>query len=186
MDPGELVRWAETEASALLSDMGDRWRHVQAVAARALIAGQALEAEEDRTALLAAAWLHDVGYAPSVAVTGFHPLDGARYVRQLGQERVAGLVAHHSAANVEAVLRGLSDELAEFPDEASTTTAALAYCDMLTGPTGEAVSLEERIADVEGRYGASHVVPRSLREARPALTRSIDLIESKLRQLDLA
>jgi hypothetical protein len=186
VDPNELVRWAEATASALLSDMGDRWRHVQAVAARAQTAGQALDTEEDRVALLAAAWLHDVGYAPSVADTGFHPLDGARHVRRLGQERLAGLVAHHSAANVEAVLRGLSDELAEFPDEASTTTAALAYCDMLTGPTGEAVSLDERIADVQGRYGAGHVVPRSLREARPALVRSIELIEGELRQLDLA
>jgi hypothetical protein len=166
--------------------MGDRWRHVQAVAARAQTAGQALDTEEDRVALLAAVWLHDVGYAPSVADTGFHPLDGARHIRRLGQERLARLVAHHSAANVEAALRGLSDELAEFPDEASTTTAGLAYCDMLTGPTGEAVSLDERIADVQGRYGAGHVVPRSLREARPALVRSIELIEGKLRQLDLA
>ena len=57
---------------------------------------------------------------------------------------------------------------------------------MLTGPTGEAVSLDERIANVERRYGSGHVVPRSLREARPALMRSIDLIEGKLRQLDLA
>jgi hypothetical protein len=29
-------------------------------------------------------------------------------------------------------------------------------------------------------------VPRSLRQARPILTRSIDVIEGKLRQLDLA
>jgi hypothetical protein len=84
-------------------------------------------------------------------VTGFHPLDGARYVRRLGQKRIAGLVAHHSGANVQAALRGLSAELAEFPDEASETTAALAYCDMLTGPVGEPVSLDERIADVERR-----------------------------------
>ena len=104
VDLGELVRWAEANASAQLSDMGDRWKHVQAVAARAQTAGQALDTEEDRAALLAAAWLHDVGYAPGVAATGFHPLDGARHVRRLGQERVAGLVAHHSAANAEAAL----------------------------------------------------------------------------------
>lgn len=56
--------------------------------------------EADRPALIAAAWLHDVGYAPSLAVTGFHPLHGARYVRALGHERIAGLVAHHSGAHV--------------------------------------------------------------------------------------
>jgi hypothetical protein len=57
---------------------------------------------------------------------------------------------------------------------------------MLTGPAGEPVSLEERIADVERRYGADHVVPRSLRLAQPELARSIERIESKLRQLDRA
>ena len=66
------MRWAEGEASAQLSGMGDRWRHVQAVAARAYEAGQVLD-EDDRTALIGAAWLHDVGYAPSLAITGFHP-----------------------------------------------------------------------------------------------------------------
>jgi hypothetical protein len=179
VDPNELVRWAEATASALLSDMGGRWRHVQGVAARAEEVREVLD-EEDRAALIAAAWLHDVGYAPSIAATGFHPLDGARYVRKLGQERIAGLVAHHSAANVEAELRGLSAELAEFPDEASTTTAALTYCDMHTGPTGNPVSLRKRIAGVKRRYGADHVVSRSMMRARPELARMIDLVEDKL------
>jgi hypothetical protein len=185
VDPDELERWAEAEASRLLSDMGNRWRHVQAVAARAHEAGRVL-AEDDRVALIAAAWLHDVGYAPRLAITGFHPLDGARHVRALGQKRIAGLVGHHSGAHVEAELRGLTAELAEFPDQRSDTSAALTYCDMLTGPTGEPVSLEERIADVEHRYGVGHVVPRSLRLAQPELARSIDHIEGKLRQFDRA
>jgi hypothetical protein len=186
VDPDELVRWAEAEASAQLSGRDDRWRHVQAVADEARKVARILDDEDDQATLVAAAWLHDVGYAPTLAVTGFHALDGGRYVRTLGQERLAGLVAHHSAAHVEAELRGLSAELAEFPDERSDTTAALSYCDMLTGPTGEPVSLEDRIADVERRYGAGHVVPRSLRTAGPELARSVDLIEGKLRQLDLA
>jgi hypothetical protein len=185
VDTSELTRWAEAQASALLSGMGDRWRHVQAVASRACEIKHVLGAD-DQAALVAAAWLHDVGYAPGLAATGFHPLDGARYVRTLGRERIAGLVAHHAGARVEAELRGLSMELAAFPDERSNVSAALTYCDMLTGPTGEAVSLDERIADVERRYGAGHVVPRSLRKARAEMARSLDLIEGKLRQLDRA
>jgi hypothetical protein len=31
--------------------------------------------------LRAAAMLHDIGYTPSLATTGFHPFDGARYLR---------------------------------------------------------------------------------------------------------
>jgi hypothetical protein len=30
----------------------------------------------DRPVLIAAAWLHDIGYAPGLPETGFHPLDG--------------------------------------------------------------------------------------------------------------
>jgi hypothetical protein len=186
VDSSELVRWAEEHATALLSRMGDRWLHVQAVASQARQVARILNDEDDQAALIAAAWQHDIGYASSLATTGFHPLDGARHLRMLGHERIAGLVAHHSAASVEAELRGLSAELAEFPDERSETTAALAYCDMLTGPTGGAVSLEERIADVERRYGPDDVVPRSLRLAQPALASSLGLIKNKLRQGDRA
>ena len=66
MDTSELTRWAEAKASALLSGMGDRWRHVQAVASRACEVKHVLGAD-DQAALVAAAWLHDVGYAPGLA-----------------------------------------------------------------------------------------------------------------------
>ena len=71
---------------------------------------------DDRALLVAAAYLHDIGYAPELEDTGFHPLDGARWLRAHGHERLAGLVAHHSGA-VRGGARGLADALAEFPDE---------------------------------------------------------------------
>jgi hypothetical protein len=52
----------------------------------------------DRDVLLAAAYLHDLGYAPSLVRTGLHPLDGSRHLRARGHERLAGLVAYHSGA----------------------------------------------------------------------------------------
>jgi HD superfamily phosphodiesterase len=67
---------------------------------------------EDGDALVAAAFLHDVGYAPSLNWLGFHPVDGARFLRGLGRERLACLVAHHSGARFEAEERGLVDKLA--------------------------------------------------------------------------
>jgi hypothetical protein len=39
----------------------------------------------DTDLLEAAAWLHDIGYAPGLAVTGLHALDGARYLRDAQQ-----------------------------------------------------------------------------------------------------
>ena len=56
--------------------------------------------------LVAAAWLHDIGYAPTLAATVFHPLDGARHLRALGHERLARLVAYHSSARWEAEALG--------------------------------------------------------------------------------
>jgi putative nucleotidyltransferase with HDIG domain len=56
-----------------------RWAHVQGVAARAHSLAPVLGADADL--LEAAAWLHDIGYAPGLADTGLHALDGARYLR---------------------------------------------------------------------------------------------------------
>lgn len=39
---------------------------------------------DDRSILIAAAWLHDIGYAPGIQETGFHPLDGGLYLRRAG------------------------------------------------------------------------------------------------------
>ena len=48
---------------------------------------------------MCAAWIHDIGYAPEVAASGFHPLDGARFLAAAGvSQRLADLVAHHSCA----------------------------------------------------------------------------------------
>jgi HD domain len=148
----KLEGWAADYAAELLAPMGDRWAHVQGVVRQAHRAAAILPPEEQEV-LVAAAYLHDLGYAPSLAVTGLHALDGARHLRAIGHERLAGLVAYHSGARGEAELRGLTAELADFGDEASATSMALTYCDMTIGAGGEVVTLAERVADVERRYG---------------------------------
>ncbi|MFG3588426.1 HD domain-containing protein [Streptomyces sp. NPDC047990] len=50
-------------AESLLPPLGNRWLHTQAVAARAREVS-AVVPEEERDLLVAAAWLHDLGYAP--------------------------------------------------------------------------------------------------------------------------
>ena len=67
----------------------------------------------DADLLEAAAWLHDIGYAPRLAATGLHQLDGARYLRdtQHADAMLCRLVAHHSCAIIEAGERGLADVL---------------------------------------------------------------------------
>src|SRR5712691_4219171 len=86
-----LIEWATELATSLLPPLGNRWLHVQGVVERARFVGQILNAH-DRADLLAAAYLHDIGYAPSLKKRGFHPLDGACYIRSCGYERIACLV----------------------------------------------------------------------------------------------
>lgn len=95
----ELTEWAYPLAESLLAEpLPRRWRHCLGVAERARTI--ALVLGEDAELLEAAAVLHDIGYAPDLAKTGFHPLDGARYLRDVANadERVVQLVAHHSCA----------------------------------------------------------------------------------------
>lgn len=80
-----------------------------APARRSALKGAALSANR---AVVCAAWLHDVGYAESVSVTGFHPLDGGRLLQSLGAPmEIVCLVAYHSGAEFEAEQRGLADDL---------------------------------------------------------------------------
>lgn len=100
-------------AAEFLDGLGHRWAHVQTVGSLADL----LTVEVGLPPAIAeAAWLHDLGYAPALSVTGFHPLDGARYLQRVGAPiEVVALVAHHTGAMFEAVERGLSDELAAMP-----------------------------------------------------------------------
>ena len=177
----ELSGWAESHARELLSPLGRRWRHAQAVAetGRKLASGLS---PEDADVLIAAAYLHDIGYAKELVITGFHPIDGARHPRALGCERLAGLVAHHTRARHEARLRGLEQALAEFDAEDSLVSDALVYCDLTTGPSGERMTPHQRLLDVEARYGEGSPVTRGLRAAWPELMDAVQRVEALRRQ----
>jgi len=168
-------------AEELLAPLGDRWLHVQSVVKLARNISGVLGVT-DRTYLISAAYLHDIGYAPSLQDTGFHPIDGARLVLKLGDPRLASLVAHHSGARFEAELLGLGDQLAQFPREHSAVADALDYCDALTGPTGKRVSLHERGQDIRDRYGDDHIVTQAYRRALPSLVLSVGRTRLRLRQ----
>src|SRR6185436_16506541 len=108
----------------------------------------------DRELLVAAAWLHDVGYGEAAVDTGFHPLDGARLLDRDGwPRRIACLVAHHSGADFLAAAHGMSGPLRDFVFELSPVSDALTYADQTTGPTGESMTMAARMADMLRRHG---------------------------------
>ncbi|WP_080128096.1 MULTISPECIES: HD domain-containing protein [unclassified Actinoplanes] len=168
-----MVAWAYQTSERVLADvLPRRWSHVQGVAAKARTVGNA--AGDDARLLEAAAVLHDIGYAPDLVQTGFHPLDGAYFLRSVSApERLVHLVAHHSCAIREAKMRGLAEELAAFHDEASPVRDALWFCDLTTTPDGERTTFEERVAEIKERYGPGHLVTAFITEAADDLNAAI-------------
>jgi hypothetical protein len=174
------VRHARTLAGTMLAaELPRRWRHVRGVAARASSLGVGDAANQ--SLLVSAAWLHDVGYASPLVQTGFHPIDGARHLRRLAaDEALVNLVAHHSCASVEASLRGLADVLAsEFPRDDDLPHDELCYCDQITSPDGDPVTVTERLAEIRQRYPDDHVVRHALDTAEPALLAIVRRVEAR-------
>ena len=176
-----LASWARQLARALLQEpLPRRWAHVQGVAARARGLAPVLGADADL--LEAAAWLHDIGYASGLAVTGLHQLDGARFLRDArhADAMLCRLVAHHSCAIIEAGERGLADVLSsEFEPAPYALSSVLTYCDMTTSPDGGLVPAERRLAEIHDRYGPGHLVSRSIRRATPMILRAVEQVQDR-------
>ncbi|MFD7443990.1 HD domain-containing protein [Streptomyces sp. NPDC059909] len=175
------VGWAYELAGELLREsLPRRWAHTQGVAGCARRLAPLLR--EKAGLLEAAAVLHDIGYAPNLVATGFHPLDGARYLRNVhgADERVVRLVANHSFALLEAKERGLHDELAgDFPLLGDPPLVdALVHCDMTTTPDGGRTTSQERVGEILSRYGEDSVVGRFIRRAAPSIHGSVDRVRA--------
>jgi HD domain len=176
-----LASLAEPVARTLLQEpLPRRWAHVQGVAARARGLAPVLGADADL--MEAAAWLHDIGYAPGLATTGLHQLDGARYLRdaQHADAMLCRLVAHHSCAIIEAGERGLADILcSEFDPAPDVLASVLTCCDMTTSPDGQPVPVEQRLADIHDRYGPGHLVSRSIQRATPMILEAVEQVHHR-------
>lgn len=170
---------------ATVDDDGRRWHHTSAVAARAAEAASVVPAAQVPL-LVAAAWLHDVGYAPAVAHVGFHPVDGAVHLLRSGWPlALAGLVAHHSGARFVAEVRGLAPVMRAYsrPEHWHGPVAdALVWADQTTGPTGDLVTVEERVAEVLHRHGPGSAQERAQHRRVPALLAAAAATERRLAQ----
>lgn len=172
------VEARELAQRLLARELPGRWTHVQAVAATASCLSERLDV--DRDIVVSAAWLHDIGYARALADTGFHPLDGARYLRSNGwDDGVCALVAHHTDAASQAPSSEVGDQLrAEFHDAGGLERDVLWSADCTTGPNGEALSLAERIEEIATRYGQEDVVTLRMIASRTALESAIERVEA--------
>ena len=179
-DLDDIIAAAAEIAQTLLSPLPSRLNHVVGVGEAATLTFSVTHERVSR--LRAAALLHDIGYAPALQDTGFHPIDGARYLREIGcRPDVINLVAHHSCARVEAKLRGLGRYLEqEFPYDPSLPHDELCYCDMTTTPEGKPTTVEQRIEEILARYGPGSIVHSAIAEARAELVAAVRRTEAKL------
>lgn len=173
-------------AEAYLAQLPRRWAHTIGVAEAADRLSLVLPVVM-RPAAVAGAWLHDVGYAPSIAATGFHPLDGARFLREQGLPCVVvALVAHHTGAGVEADERGMSEELAQIPTPPRRLLDVLTCADLTTGPTGRPVRAQERIAEILTRYPPGHPVHRAVTRSEPDLLAAVERVQRRAASIKTA
>jgi hypothetical protein len=181
------IAWARDLAQNVLErPLPRRWEHSQGVGRR----GETLAPILGRDAELLAmsAWLHDIGYAPELVDTGFHPIDGARYLRDVhgADELLCCLVAHHTCAEIEAGDRGLADILKrEFPKQRPDLIQALTFCDMTTSPDGLPVAVVDRLAEIRERYGIAGLVASAIAKATPCIMSSVRAIEERIALADV-
>ncbi|MFE0577959.1 HD domain-containing protein [Streptomyces sp. NPDC058874] len=177
-----LTAWAYSLSESMLAEpLPRRWAHSLGVAKRARALSPILG--RDAELLEAAAVLHDVGYSPSIAATGFHPLDGARFLRDQegADERVVRLVAHHSCALLEAEERGLRRDLeTEFELEKPELVDALIVSDMTTTPDGEHTTPAARLDEIVQRYGPDTIVGRFIQRAAPEIYAATERVEGRM------
>jgi len=176
----DLLPWARALVEEhLAKPLPRRWAHSQGVGHLAELLADVLG--DDAELLAAAAWLHDIGYAPDLVNTGMHQLDGARYLRDVAaaDPRICSLVAHHTCACIEARNRGLHTELeAEFPQAGGLLADALTYCDMSTTPDGELTDAKDRLAEILERYGNGTLVFDTMTEATPFIFEAVGRISA--------
>lgn len=130
------------------------------------------------------ALLHDIGYAHPDS--GMHALDGARFIRDhhpaIGY--LAPYIAWHSNAEYEYSARGFDLETVreEFPapnrEGDAIERALLWVADFTTSPTGERVSLSERVTGIQARYDYGSSVRQALQNSLRDLDQAVNLVES--------
>ncbi|SKU61280.1 HD domain-containing protein [Mycobacteroides abscessus] len=166
---GELVAVARTMAMRHLE--GDRLAHTIGVVVEADWLAQALLTDVDRQTVLAAAWIHDIGRAPDLNDTGFHPVDGARFARSLGfPSQIVSLIAHHTGATIEAQELGMQAELETFAPPDPRLLEVLSTADLSAGPDGAHIDPHVRLVEVLQRYPSDHSTHRAVaRSSGPLL-----------------
>jgi len=140
--------------------------------------------DSETDVVVAAAWLHDIGYAIALRDTGFHPVDGASLLRQAQcwPDSVVTLVAHHSGASFTAEADGLQEVLAAHPAPERHRLDVLTFADQTVGPNGATMTVPERLAEMLTRQGPQSGNARAHAQRGPYLLSVERRVKAALRE----
>ncbi|MEY3734351.1 MAG: hypothetical protein RL347_1710 [Actinomycetota bacterium] len=165
---GTLVTRARALAADVLRDDTSAYEHASRTARLAASMSQGAPSTHPHE-VTAAAWLHDIGYAPRLRRTGFHPLDGALFLINEGwPERIVRLVAHHSLAALEAPFYGVGHHFGVIEPVTGVDADILTTADLLGGAGDTPPSLAQRLEAMRSADEAADLVPPDVREERYA------------------
>jgi hypothetical protein len=162
----------------LLPDKPNRVKHILGVTSFAREVGAALDLPKLELVALA----HDIGYANDLRRTGFHPLDGAIFLAHCGADDDAiHAVLHHTGAREEAKHWPKATTFYEIaPYRPTALDEAITFCDTQTSPVGERVTIEERISEIEGRYGLDSAPSQVMRRMQPEFMEIFGRVSARL------
>lgn len=139
--------------------------------------------------LVQAAYLHDVGYAEKLAVTGFHSVDSGLFAAKNGfpSEVVKAVFLHMDSltnakltmpnSRIECFLNSIYSNLTS---KEKLLMELLTYCDLHRSSIGDRVSIEERISEIGSKYGSGSVVYKSVLQDLGEFERIRDRINNVL------
>jgi hypothetical protein len=178
----QLLRYSQECAFSMLgSDVPGAWDRSQRAAHQASLAVDALGRPRGEM-IIAAAWLHAVGEAPTARSTGFVPVDGAvNLLAQGWPSPIVSLVAHQGQARLIAPAFDAIEELALFERIQGWPSDILDYSIVMGMP-------EDSPSDAEACLRlASRGLPTSLRisardraERERRLRRAVDRVDAAL------
>lgn len=106
--------------------------------------------------LARAALAHDIGYAPALVRTGYHPLDGALFLEACGEDPwvVEAVLRHSRAGEGDHLPPTIRQEYARRVPlcEAAWLVDATTLCDWRAAGVGGRVSLGQRLWDIVDRH----------------------------------
>jgi HD domain. len=135
----------------------DRLHHILGVARKAYKIAKDLGKDENYARqMFALGWNHDIGYE-------FDPVNHENVgANILPNYKYAEFIRSHGLA----------------PTQITKEWIIINLADMTTSPTGEEITIEDRLAEIESRYGKDHIWYKQSKEA-------CDILNNILREMSL-